>query len=157
MRAQPRALMSKEERVAQGNQLEAGISDPRSRRKMWSVARLLPLDPNNLPSSESIMSGSGSATSVKSESEAKDVLALPAICNFVRKCGVDLGVDIALGSGEKGRVERKDIERHLASKKSVGEQLPVATIRAVDTHSRECPSPSRSFNSFLNSQSLNTM
>jgi 2-oxoisovalerate dehydrogenase E2 component (dihydrolipoyl transacylase) len=54
------------------------------------------------------------------------VLALPAVRNFARKCGVDIAL-LSPGSGRNGRVEREDIERYLASRKTVGEQPPVAT------------------------------
>jgi 2-oxoisovalerate dehydrogenase E2 component (dihydrolipoyl transacylase) len=112
-----------EERVAPENQ--PGVSQPQIASEKLSAARQLhPLDPNNLLSSESAVSGSGTATSVMSE--AKDVLALPAVRNFARKCGVDIAL-LSPGSGKNGRVEREDIERHLASRKSVGEQPPRAT------------------------------
>jgi hypothetical protein len=67
-------------------------------------------------SSELAVSGSGTATSVMSE--AKDVLTLPAVRNFARKCNVDIAL-LPPGSGKNGRVEREDIERFLASRKSV--------------------------------------
>jgi e3 binding domain len=67
-------------------------------------------------SSELAVSGSGTATSVMSE--AKDVLTLPAVRNFARKCNVDIAL-LPPGSGKNGRVEREDIERLLASRKSV--------------------------------------
>jgi 2-oxoisovalerate dehydrogenase E2 component (dihydrolipoyl transacylase) len=116
-------LTPQEERVAPGNQ--PGVSEPQIASEKRPVARRLhPLDPNNLPSSESTVSASGSATSVKPE--AKDVLALPAVRNFARKSDVDIGL-LSPGSGKHGRVEREDIERYLASRKSVGEQPPGVT------------------------------
>jgi 2-oxoisovalerate dehydrogenase E2 component (dihydrolipoyl transacylase) len=95
-----------------------------SRQEKRSVpCHLHPPDPtrNNLPSSESTVSGSGSTTSVRSE--AKDVFALHAVPNFARKCGGDT----ALLPPATGHVEREDIEGHLASGKTVGEQPLGAT------------------------------
>ncbi|KAH9952593.1 hypothetical protein BGW80DRAFT_1419892 [Lactifluus volemus] len=48
-----------------------------------------------------------------------------ALRNFAR--GVPWILRCLPGSGKYGRVEKEDIERHLASRKSVSEQPPGAT------------------------------
>jgi 2-oxoisovalerate dehydrogenase E2 component (dihydrolipoyl transacylase) len=103
---------------------QPSASEPQPASDMPPVARRShPLDPNNPPASESTVLAPGSATSIRSN--ATDVLALPAVRHFARKCGVDIAL-LAPGSGQNGRVEREDIERYLAAENSVGKQPPVA-------------------------------
>ncbi|KAI9448761.1 CoA-dependent acyltransferase [Russula earlei] len=95
--------------------------------------RAHPLDPNGPPTSESTASTSRpGGASLDAETTTKttrtsDTLALPAVRHFARESGVDIAL-LAPGSGKKGRIERADVERFLASgeAKSTREQ-PVAS------------------------------
>jgi hypothetical protein len=79
------APIPQEERFALGTRpVFPGVSEPQIASGRRPVAhRLHPLDPNYIPSSESTVSGFGSATSVKAKGVR--VLALPAFHNFARK------------------------------------------------------------------------
>lgn len=72
--------------------------------------QLHPLDPRAQTDSSS---GSGTFTALTSESNS-NVLALPSVRHFAKQVGIDLGL-LAPGSGKGGRVEKKDVEAHLAA------------------------------------------
>src|SRR6266850_1539038 len=109
---------------------DVSMDVPQTLPDKQSVARRPhPLDPNAPAASEPSASASRSGTSSGSvpTTNATDVFALPSVRHFARESGVDIAL-LAPGSGKDGRVERADVERHLASGKSAvpGKQEPSA-------------------------------
>src|SRR5579863_9788543 len=90
--------------------------------KRSAARRPHPINTNVSPASESSAPTSRFGTSSESvpitNATTKDVLALPSVHHFARENGVDIPL-LAPGSGKHGRVERADVERYLAGRKSL--------------------------------------
>lgn len=81
------------------------------------VRQLHPLDPR--AQQEQVRPGGGKFTALTSADSDAEVLALPSVRHFAKSVGIGLG-QVGPGSGKGGRVEKKDVEAHLARSSGKG-------------------------------------